>query len=193
MLIDKKLGSYFFLGALLLDLELPTDQPFATAHCGTCTRCLDACPTDAFVGPYQLDARRCISYLTIELRGTIADELKMMMGDWIFGCDVCQEVCPWNHKAPIGQEPAFQADDADLRVDLLELMSISEDEFRARHRHTPMWRARRAGLLRNAAIALGNVGDGRAVPVLQRAMEDVELTVREAAEWALARIAERAS
>lgn len=191
MLIDKKLGSYFFLGALLLDLELPADEPFATAHCGTCTRCLDACPTEAFVGPYQLDARRCISYLTIELRDSIADELKPMMGDWIFGCDVCQDVCPWNRKAPAGNEPAFAAGDTGLSVDLLELLSLNDEEFRARYRHTPLWRARRAGLLRNAAIALGNAADARAVPALQRALADAELVVREAAQWALARIAER--
>jgi epoxyqueuosine reductase len=191
MLIDKKLGSYFFLGALLLDLELPTDEPFASAHCGSCTRCLDACPTDAFVGPYQLDARRCISYLTIELRGTIADELKPMMEDWVFGCDVCQEVCPWNRKAPVGREAAFEPSASGLHVDLLELLSLSEEEFRKRYRHTPIWRTRRAGLLRNAAIALGNKGDARALPILQRALEDAEPVVREAARWALARIAER--
>jgi epoxyqueuosine reductase len=191
MLIDKKLGSYFFLGALLLDLELPADEPFASAHCGSCTRCLDACPTDAFVGPYQLDARRCITYLTIELHGSIADELKPMMGDWIFGCDVCQEVCPWNRKAPAGRESAFAPRDSGLHVDLLELLSITEEEFRERFRHTPIWRARRAGLLRNAAIALGNTGDARARPVLQRALGDAEPAVREAAAWALARLAER--
>ncbi len=191
MLIDKKLGSYFFIGALLLDLALPADEPFATAHCGTCTRCLDACPTDAFVGPYQLDARRCISYLTIELRGPIADELKPLMGDWIFGCDVCQEVCPWNRKAPAGREPALEPSVTGLHVDLLELLSLSEEEFRTRFRHTPLWRTQRAGLLRNAAIALGNTADARALPILQRALGDAEEVVRGAAQWAIARIAAR--
>ena len=191
MLLHKKLGSYFFLGALVLDLELPVDEPFQTAHCGSCTRCLDACPTEAFVGPYQLDARRCISYLTIELRGSIPEELRPGMGDWIFGCDICQEVCPWNRKAPVGQEEAFQPSAAGLQVDLLELMGISEEEFRKRYRHTPLWRTKRAGLLRNAAIALGNVGDGRALPVLERALDDPEPVIREAVAWAIARIRNR--
>jgi epoxyqueuosine reductase len=191
MLLHKQLGSYFFIGALLLDLPLQADEPFATSHCGTCTRCLDACPTDAFVGPYQLDARRCISYLTIELRGPIAEALRPMMDDWIFGCDVCQDVCPWNRKAPLGQEAALQAKAADLLPDLLELLALSEEEFRERFRHTPMMRTRRAGLLRNAAIALGNVGDGRALPVLRRACDDAEPLVGEAARWALAEIERR--
>jgi epoxyqueuosine reductase len=190
MLIDKKLGSYLFLAALLLDLPLRVDEPFETTHCGTCTRCLDACPTDAFVGPYQLDARRCISYLTIELRGSIDEELRADMGNWIFGCDVCQEVCPWNRKSPAGQEPQLQASDG-FEVDLIELLGLTEEQFRARYRHTPIWRTKRAGLLRNAAIALGNVGDTGAVPALERAATDRDAIVREAAAWAIARIHER--
>jgi epoxyqueuosine reductase len=188
MLLHKKLGSYFFIGALLLDLPLQTDEPFETSHCGSCTRCLDACPTDAFVGPFQLDARRCISYLTIELRGAIPEDLRGSMDDWIFGCDVCQEVCPWNRKAPVGVEAALQPDVAGLHVDLLELMGLDEAEFRERFRHTPLWRTKRAGLLRNAAIALGNQGDEAALPVLERALEDTEPVIRETAAWAIARI-----
>jgi epoxyqueuosine reductase len=191
MLIDKKIGSYFFIGALLLDLPLSADAPFETSHCGTCTRCLDACPTDAFVAPYHLDARRCISYLTIELRGAIADELRPGMGDWIFGCDVCQEVCPWNRKSPSGLEPAFAPTLAGGQVDLLELLALGEDEFRDRYRHTPIWRTQRPGLLRNAAIALGNVGDANALPALRRAVGDADELVRDAARWAIARIESR--
>ena len=188
MLLHKKLGSYFFLGALLLDLALKNDEPFEASHCGTCTRCLEACPTEAFAGPYRLDARRCISYLTIELRGSIDEELRPLMDDWIFGCDVCQDVCPWNRKAPIGVEPALKPSVSGERVDLLELMELSEEEFRARFRHTPIWRTQRSGLLRNAAIALGNLGDRRALPVLERALGDAEPIVREAAQWAIERI-----
>ena len=188
MLLDKKLGSYFFLGALLLDIDLNADPPFATSHCGTCTRCLDACPTDAFVGPYQLDARRCISYLTIELRGPIPEDLRPGMGDWIFGCDVCQEVCPWNRKSPAGSEPAFAPSVIGPRADLEELLSLDDDAFRTRFRNSPVWRTGRAGLLRNAAIALGNLGDARALPALERALADPSPLVREAAAWAIARL-----
>ncbi len=187
MLIDRKLGSYFFLAGLLLDLPLEADAPFETTHCGICTRCLDACPTDAFVGPYQLDARRCISYLTIELRGAIPVELRPLMGDWIFGCDVCQEVCPWNRKSPNGMEAALQPT-IGLRVGLEELLGIDETEFRRRFRNTPLWRAGRAGLLRNVAIALGNLGDAHALPALERARTDNEPLVREAAQWAIGRL-----
>lgn len=188
MLIDKKLGSYFFIGALLLDLELQADAPFDTSHCGSCTRCLDACPTDAFVAPFQLDARRCISYLTIELRGSIPEDLRPQMGDWIFGCDVCQEVCPWNRKSPPGTEALLQPSTSGTRLDLVALLSLTEDEFRARFRHTPLWRTGRAGLLRNAAIALGNLGDADALPVLERSLSDSSPLVREAAAWAMNRI-----
>ena len=192
MLLHKKLGSYFFIGALLLDLAVPVDEPFATSHCGSCTRCLDACPTDAFVGPYELDARRCISYLTIELRDSIAEDLRAGMDDWIFGCDVCQEVCPWNRKAPPGLDAALQATVTELRIDLLELMRLDEAQFRAKFRHTPLMRTKRGGLLRNAAIALGNTGDERALPVLEAALDDADPMIREAASWAIAQIRARA-
>ncbi len=191
MLIDKRRGSYLFLAAVLLDLELRADAPFTAQHCGTCTRCLDACPTQAFAGPYQLDARRCISYLTIELRGPIPDELRPGLGDWIFGCDVCQEVCPWNRKSQPCDEPTLAPTQAGLTADLIEILGLSEDEFRRRYRRTPLWRPRRRGLLRNAALALGNLGDPRALPALERACADPEPLVRDAARWAIARIQER--
>jgi len=191
MLINKRLGSYFFLGALLLDLELPADPVHDTSHCGTCTACLDACPTQAFPAPGQLDSRRCISYLTIELRGPIPEELREPMGDWLFGCDVCQEVCPWNRKAPPGTEPAFQALPDLEPADPVELLSLSDAEFRRRFGGTALTRTRRRGLLRNAAVVLGNQGDVSVLPALQRALEDPEPLVREAAAWAIARIHER--
>jgi epoxyqueuosine reductase len=191
MLLNTRLGSYFFLGALLLDLELGPDAPFATRHCGTCTACLDACPTDAFIGPGVLDSRRCISYLTIELRGPIAPELREGIGDWLLGCDVCQEVCPWNRKAPFAREPAFETR-VDLRaIELSELFGLDEAEFRRRFKRTALYRARRSGLLRNAAIVLGNTGDRSALPALERARTDADPVVREAAEWAIARIQQR--
>ncbi|MBI2807281.1 MAG: tRNA epoxyqueuosine(34) reductase QueG [Planctomycetes bacterium] len=191
MLLNRWLGSYFFLGALLLDLELQADDPFSSSHCGTCTRCLDACPTDAFVGPFQLDARRCISYLTIELRGVILEELRAPMDDWVFGCDICQEVCPWNRKAPVGREPSFMPTQAGTQIDLVEILNLSDEDFRSRFRDTPLWRAGRVGLARNAAIALGNHGNEHAVPALRQALADVDPAVRDAAAWALERIRNR--
>jgi epoxyqueuosine reductase len=191
MLLNKRLGSFFFLGALLLSLELQPDSGHDTSHCGTCTACLDACPTHAFPEPGLLDARRCISYLTIELRGSIPAELRPQVGDWVFGCDICQDVCPWNRKAPAGTEPAFQPR-ADLEpVDLLQLLSLSEAEFRGRFRGTALTRARRRGLVRNGAIALGNQAGPEALPALRRALEDPEPLVQEAAAWAIARITQR--
>jgi epoxyqueuosine reductase len=186
MLLHKRLGSYFFLGGLLLNVELRADAAHETSHCGTCRACLDACPTQAFVGPGQLDARRCISYLTIELRGSIPEELRAPMGEWLFGCDVCQEVCPWNRKAPEGTVAELRADLRDL--DPSEVLQMSPETFRERFRGTALTRPRRAGLLRNAAIALGNRGDPKALPVLRRALGDPEPLVREAAEWAIAQI-----
>jgi len=188
MLLNKQLGSYFFLGALLLDLELRPDAPHDASHCGTCTACLEACPTQAFPEPGRLDARRCISYLTIELRGPIPEELRGPTADWLFGCDICQEVCPWNRKAPPSAEPAFRPR-ADLEgVDLIELLGLSEEAFRRRFRGTALTRPRRRGLLRNAAIVLGNIGDQAALPALRRALGDPEPLVREAAAWAIGQI-----
>ncbi len=188
MLLNKRLGSYFFLGALLLDRQLSPDPAHEASHCGTCTACLDACPTQAFVGPGMLDSRRCISYLTIELRGSVPEDLRQPMSDWVFGCDVCQEVCPWNRKAPRSREPAFQPR-ADLEpIDLLELLGLSDEEFRKRFRGTALTRAKRRGLLRNAAIALGNLGNPSALPALRRALEDHEPLIHEAARWAIDQI-----
>ncbi|MBI3410136.1 MAG: tRNA epoxyqueuosine(34) reductase QueG [Planctomycetes bacterium] len=192
MLINKRLGSYFLLGALLLDTELELDAPFTPNHCGTCTACLDACPTHAFVAPGQLDSRRCISYLTIELRGPIPEELRPALGDWAFGCDICQEVCPWNRKAPADSEARLQPRPELEALDLIEVLGMSDEDFRRRFRHTALWRSKRRGLLRNAAIVLGNIGDRSAIPPLEKAISDPEPLVREAAQWAIEAIARRA-
>lgn len=188
MLLNKRIGSWFFLAALLTDVELEPDAPHVAQHCGTCTRCLDACPTEAFVAPYQLDARRCISYLTIEHRGAIPHELRSGMGEWLFGCDVCQDVCPWNHKAPVSTEPAFQPVDDLHPVNAIELLSLDEAGFRDRFGHTPLARPKRSGILRNAAIVLGNRGDSLAVPALTQVLDDSEPVIRGAVAWALGRI-----
>ena len=178
-------GSWFFLAALLVDCELEYDQPFTTDHCGTCQACLDACPTDAFVQPYVLDARRCISYLTIELRSMIPETLRPQIGDWLFGCDVCQEVCPWNNRAPRSDEPAYQPQRDLNPVRLAELFDLTEEQFRDKFRHTPLWRPRRAGLLRNAAIVLGNQRAEAGRAALEKGLHDPEPLVRAACAWAL--------
>jgi epoxyqueuosine reductase len=191
MLINPQRGSFFFLGALLTDLELAPDEPFAGSHCGTCTACLDACPTGAFPRPFVLDATRCISYLTIELRTPVPEKLREPMGTWLYGCDVCQEVCPWNRKREPGSL-AFPRDSGMEGFDPVELLALDANAFRARFKKTSLWRNRRAGLLRNAAIVLGNVGDERALPALEKALTDEEL-IRDAAAWAIERIRQRTS
>ena len=189
MLINKKIGSWFFLAGLLTDVELVADEPHNTSHCGTYTRCLEACPTDAFVEPSVLDARKCISYLTIELRDQpIPTELRPLMGEWIFGCDVCQDVCPWNRKAPTSEELAFAPREKFSPVDIDWLLQLDEVGFQAEFAGTPMHRTGRATLLRNALIALGNNGNQSAVPALSRALNDVEPLIRGAAAWALNRL-----
>ncbi len=191
MLLNKRLGSYFFLAALLVDVELRPDAPFEAHHCGTCTACLDACPTAAFVKPGVLDSRRCISYLTIELKGNVPADLRRGLGDWVFGCDICQEVCPWNRKAPAATDAALRPRPELESLDLIELLGLSDEEFRRRFRGTALTRSRRRGLLRSAALVLGNTGDARALPALRRALEDAEPLVREAAAWAITEIERR--
>ncbi len=188
MLLNKKLGSYFFLGALLVNLELQPDEPHSASHCGTCTACLDACPTDAFVGPGELDSRRCISYLTIELKGSIPEDLRPGMGECIFGCDICQEVCPWNRKAPKGKEADLFSHPERQATGLIELLSLTEEQFRRRFKGTALFRPKRIGLQRNAAIVLGNLGDERALPALKKAALSSESVLQEAAEWAIQQI-----
>jgi epoxyqueuosine reductase len=189
LLLNRQQGSWFFLAALLTDIDLPGDAAWTTDHCGTCRACLDACPTQAFVAPYVLDARRCISYLTIELRGPIPSHLRSSMGEWLFGCDICQEVCPWNRKAPQTEEELLRPSAPHNPAELVELFQLTDDQFRARFRHTPMWRPHRGGLLRNAAIVLGNQRHAPAVPALIGGLQDRESLVRGACAWALGQMA----
>ncbi|QEH38022.1 Epoxyqueuosine reductase [Aquisphaera giovannonii] len=193
MLIDRRLGSFTFLGALLVDVELAPDEPHARGHCGTCTRCLDACPTDAFAGPYQLDASRCISYWTIEHRGPVPGPIAERLDGWVFGCDVCQDVCPWNRKAPGTRMPELDgtAEVADgPRPDLLAWLDRDEDAWSEALRGTALKRAKRAGLVRNAALVLGTRRVAEAVPSLGRRLADEaeEPAARAAAAWALGSI-----
>ncbi len=187
-LISRHLGNWFFLGEILLDVALPPDAP-ETTHCGTCTRCLPACPTGAITAPYELDARRCISYLTIELRGSIPIDLRPLIGTRIYGCDDCLAACPWNKFAVRSQDPAVRPR-ADLTTpDLLSLLSLDDTAFHDKFKNSPIRRTKRRGLLRNVCVALGNLGDPRALPALERAAEhDPEPLVQEHAAWAVGRL-----
>ncbi len=164
-----------------------TDQPITENYCGTCTRCLDTCPTGALKRPYTLDANRCISYLTIEHRDEIPTELRPRMGDWIFGCDICQIVCPWNkpgQQSPSILEALLPREEL-TAIDLIEELGLSQEDFSARFKGSPIKRAKRRGYLRNVAIALGNRGEKDAIPALEKALGDDEPLVREAASWAV--------
>jgi epoxyqueuosine reductase len=187
MLIHPKRGSFFFIGALFTALDLTPDEPFTTDHCGTCTRCLDACPTDAFVEPHVMDATKCISYLTIEHRSAVPPTLRAQASGFVFGCDICQDVCPWNEKfasAPRGDALAPRADRT--APDLREWLAMDDAQFRARFRGSAIMRTKRRGLARNAAIALGNRGDASDVPALVASLcNDPEPLVRAHAAWAL--------
>lgn len=193
-LINEQAGSWFFLGEALVSVELPPDAP-PPDRCGTCTLCIDACPTAALVpgpgapGPsWQLDGRLCISTLTIELRGPIPVELRPGIGEHLFGCDVCQDVCPWNRRASMSLEASFQPLQPEIGLD--EIASMTLDEFRTRFRRTPLWRSKHSGILRNAAVAMGNSGDPRYRKALENLAGCGDAVVEEHARWALVRIEE---
>lgn len=185
-LIHPRLGSFFFLAEILWDVPLPPDPPFSTEHCGTCTRCIDACPTQAILPGRVVDARRCISYLTIEHRGPLPEALRPLLGDWVFGCDICQNVCPWNRRfAPRTADPAFAPRREQAYPDLRVLMRMDEATFREAFQGTALMRAKREGLLRNAAVVLGNLRDPRGLPALVYGAHDPSPLVREHVAWAL--------
>ena len=189
LLIDPSRGSYLLLGEILTDLALPPDAPFEADRCGTCERCLAACPTGAIVAPREVDARLCISYLTIELRGSIPVELRPLIGNRVFGCDICQEVCPWNRDPEPGDPAALELGrpvaPAVMRAWAEQLLAMDDEEFRERHGGTALARPGRDGLLRNLCVGLGNTGDAGAVALLERCLADRSALVREHAAWAL--------
>jgi len=182
-ILNQKLGSWLFLGVILTSLELDPDLP-APDRCGTCTRCIDACPTDALIAPYQLDSNKCIAYLTIEKRDAIPEEMRAGMGRHVFGCDICQDVCPWNRKAPATSEPQFQPRPELVNPALDWLATISAEEFREAFRGSPVRRAKRSGLRRNAVIAMGNSGEREFLPLLNELAADEDKVVAESAAWA---------
>ena len=193
LLLRKDAGSYFFLAALLTDLTFEQSKyektyNFATDHCGTCTACLDACPTQAFVQPRVLDATKCISYLTIEHRGSIEESLREKMGDWILGCDICQQVCPWNRMAvadtleELSSKPSMEA------IDLIEILQMSEESFRAKYRSTPLWRPKLRGIQRNAIIALANQNCTTAIEWIKPFQQSNDPVLAETATWAVAKL-----
>ena len=183
-LISRRLGNWFFLSEVITTLDLAPDPPEHN-HCGTCTRCLAACPTQAITAPFQLDARRCISYLTIELKGAIPEELRPAIGNRIYGCDDCLAACPWNRFARTGQLMQSHARDDLTQPDLLELLNLDDTAFKARFAGTPVLRTKRRGLLRNVCVALGNTGTPAALPSLNRAAQDPEPLIAEHARWAI--------
>ena len=186
-LLHPEHGSWFFIGELVTDLELGADTP-RTDMCGSCTACLDACPTDAFPEPFVLDATRCISYLTIELKGDIPEELREGVGRHVFGCDICQDVCPWNHKRRHTGSEAFEPREGLVAPDLGSLADLDAAAFRERFRKNPIKRAKRRGLLRNVCVAIGNSADTAYRPTLERLADDEDAVVRAHAEWALGKL-----
>jgi epoxyqueuosine reductase len=194
-LINQKKGSWLFLGVILTSLDLEADLESdlklgvpAPDRCGTCTRCIDACPTDALIAPYQLDSNKCIAYLTIEKRGAIPENLRSGMGRHVFGCDICQDVCPWNRKAPATNTAEFQPRPELVNPALDWLPGITVEEFSSTFRGSPVRRAKRAGLRRNAVIAMGNSGDRNFLPLLEKLAGDEDEVVSEGAAWAIQKL-----
>ncbi|HET9743013.1 MAG TPA: tRNA epoxyqueuosine(34) reductase QueG [Terriglobales bacterium] len=193
-LIDQKLGSWFFLGVIVTSIDVshfgiaPRQTQLAPDRCGSCTRCIDACPTKAIVAPRQLDASRCISYFTIEKRGTIPEKMRTEIGRHVFGCDICQDVCPWNRKAPVNANDDFAPDPMLVNPELSELAKISAEEFRRRFRGSPISRAKHSGFLRNVAIAMGNSGEQKFMPQLREMSVSDDSVVAEHAQWSLERL-----
>lgn len=192
MLLNRSLGTWFFLAEIFTTLELPPD-PAQADHCGSCTSCIDACPTGAITAPHRLDARRCISYLTIELKGSIPLELRQLIGDRIYGCDDCLEACPWNRFAQVSQESAFAARPAVSGMALRDFLALDDAQFREMFRRSPIKRIKRRGFLRNVCVALGNVGTELDLAALEIAARDPEPLIAEHAAWAIAEIQSRVS
>jgi epoxyqueuosine reductase len=186
-IINQKKGSWLFLGVILTSLELTPDIP-APDRCGTCTRCIEACPTDAILAPYQLDSNKCIAYLTIEKRGSIPEDLRAGMGRHVFGCDICQDVCPWNRRAAVSTAPEFEPRAGLVNPALAWLAEMSAEEFREAFRGSPIRRTKRSGLRRNAAIAMGNSRKQEFLPLLNHLVADEDESVSESARWAKTRL-----
>jgi epoxyqueuosine reductase len=190
MLVHPKLGTWYFLAEILTTLDLPPDAPMAD-HCGKCTRCITACPTGAITAPRQLDARRCVSYLTIENKGAIPEEFRVAIGDRIYGCDDCLTACPWNRFAQASQESSFAAREFVHGWTLRDYLGLDDEGFRALFKKSPIKRIKRRGFLRNVCVALGNVGTREDLPALSRAAQDAEPLIAEHAMWAIGRIEAR--
>jgi epoxyqueuosine reductase len=190
MLLNQELGTWFFIGCILTTIDLEPDPP-VKPHCGRCTRCIDACPTGAISEPFRLDARRCISYQTIENKGSIPEELRPLIGDRIYGCDDCLEACPWNRFAEASRETRFYLKPEFARMPLGELAELTEERFRELFRRSPIKRIKRNRFVRNVCVALGNVGDASDLPVLKRLANDSDPLIAEHATWAVAEIGRR--
>jgi epoxyqueuosine reductase len=191
MLLNREFGTWFFLAEILTTLEFAPDSAQKN-YCGRCTRCIDACPTGAITAPHQVDARRCISYLTIELKGSIPSELRPLIGDRIYGCDDCLDACPWNRFAKVSRETAFAMPPEVAAMKLRDHLSLDDDKFRRLFRNSPVKRTKRQGLLRNVCVALGNVGTADDLPALEKATADSEPLIAEHAQWAIEQIRGRA-